>query len=67
MYNYENEQIFSNFLIFVFISNKFSSQELEGTFDDDVIDFAIPGEAGLSEEEKNNECATSQHSELLNL
>ena len=40
------------FFIFVFISNKFSSQELEETFDDDVIDFAIPGEAGLSEEER---------------
>ena len=55
------------FLIyFLLISNNLYSQETVDKSDDDEIDFAIPGntESFSSEED---DCQTSQHSDLLNL
>ncbi len=55
------------FLIyFLFISNNLYSQETLDKSDDDEIDFATPGNT-QSFSTKDDDCQTSQHSDLLNL
>ena len=52
--------------LFIYISNEVFSQDSSNSFDDDDIDFAVPGVSESSSTE-DEECNTSQHSELLNL